>query len=699
MPSAGQRGARFGALILAALCLFTTVAPADDTRVRAALDWLAPRLTSEAWTRVPVVRANEAAKRSFTESMAAYVLSLFPEVKSLSGLRRLLDKRLTARVRRGHPVFAGWLLGAESLYFAEWSARAGRAHPALGALASRIADLQNAEGGWGHGSDVSMDIYPTTLMATTWWALLGLGAARRFGVEIEDGVIDRGVSLMRDVQTTSGGIPYGGRPYRRGVEAGRTAGAVLALAALGESEHPAAVRAADYLLSNLTSVRDGHASPAMHLAVGAHAVRLLGEVARDAYDRVVLTELRRVQRKDGSFNDLLGSSPDSFELMGSEETNRAYITALYAAALAAPRSRFLSLLHPVPVTSRSPAASPPAPEPTWTLECGSLVDVALDQSRGAALSSDGKVTFFDVSTGTRLGRVEVGDAGAIQFAAGTCLVWKPMRHDGAPRSLVAAETARSRCCLRAVEPGRVCWSQRLSHPIRFVSEFRGAIAVQPAGCLLILRPEDGEVRFELSLHAPLFSSRACALGPECLVYAGGVLVRALDRGGFERWRCRSRGKRGVNASPWLAVTAANDAVFAGRADGRLERLHPKTGKRLLRTELGSSIEQLIPAGAARLLAVTADGRLHCLESGELKPGWTADVTGGRAELRGPRIRVAGSLVWAGSVQARRLTAFELGSGRERLAFRRERSAVWDAVPGVLVTRESDGALAGFRIPD
>lgn len=64
------------------------------------------------------------------------------------------------------------------------------------------------------------------------------------------------------------------------------------------------------------------------------ACELLGGETRARYRDGVLARVRATQREDGSFGDLHPGSPDSMQLMSDERTDRAYRTALYAAALA-----------------------------------------------------------------------------------------------------------------------------------------------------------------------------------------------------------------------------------------------------------------------------------------------------------------------------------------------------------------------------
>ena len=148
-------------------------------------------------------------------------------------------------------------------------------------------ERQNLEGGWAHGEKdrPRPPWYPGTLIATTNLALLSLGAAERMKTPIVKELnyqqaVRSGLQLLRDVQGPHGGLPYGDRYYRSGYDAGRTAGTLLALAALRQTDINLFRQAATFVLRNIDMIPEGHAGPPLHVLLGDWLVircrRMLG---------------------------------------------------------------------------------------------------------------------------------------------------------------------------------------------------------------------------------------------------------------------------------------------------------------------------------------------------------------------------------------------------------------------------------------
>ncbi len=657
-----------------ALCVFATApgAPADTASVPApqkrdpvdaAVNWLLKTMASKDWQATEPGMANDQAKRDVAVLVTAWLLEMNADLAGQDAERLRLRGQADrlSQSPRGTAAFAfpNWLDGFATLYVLERSLREGKPHAALDRIARRFVERQNVEGGWGHGGGTYTKFYPSTLVATTNLALLALAAADRFQTpssrtaDFKEALAE-GLTLLTDVQAAHGGLPYGGRPYRKGYEAGRTAGMLLALAALRKTECDLFRRASGYALRNLDEVPYGHASPALHIALGALAFPILSDDAGQRYDRQVLAKVRQAQRPDGSFADVLRTSPDTILDLGhGKYFNEAYVAALYAAALSAHRSEIVRQfrvkaeplaqtepraqrepLAPVEPKSRAPLA------PIWTAKLADIVALAADGNLVAALGRGGALTFLDGDSGAVKGSLRVPirpsqvQVAQVAVRGGEALLMVPPA-DFQPQPLTSLREMLSRPKPPAGSSRLLCCSPDSDQPLwqadvpglprKWLVHEESAIVLTYGGEVLTLSLADGRIRHRFAAGQMLVNGDVLPLPQEryALATEGDLTVR--NHLGAPQWSEPTRAGLGLNPAAYGPLAASSAHVFAGRTDGALECRDQKTGQLQWRVNLPTAIYGLhVPASAPeRLLAVGWDGRVHGLVDG--KEVWRVDI--------------------------------------------------------------------------
>lgn len=647
-----------GALVPGALCAGAPCAGAfaaqDDAAERAAA-WLAHR----------AVEASDSPREDVAAVLLAFLQAAGVPGSARDGAAAGAADRHAVQVAMADSIlrsaYANWLTGFASLYLAEESLRTGEPHPAWPRVLDALSARQNVEGGFGHGGPQALaSFYPTTLVAATAWALLAHGLARLPGRGADAGApgLADALALLADVQAGSGAFPYGGRAYRKGPEAGRTAGVVAALAALGRRDHAAFGPAARYLQANWTAVPDGHASPAMHVLFGALAAQSLGEPAWRAFDERVLARVRAAQRPDGSFDDVVAGSPDSLGLIGGEAGERAYRTACYAAALALPRSRLGRALGAhaprdggVPVRGDAPPAGAGAVR--WARQ-GAVAD--------ALVAATGDVWLVDAAgllhrlaraDGRPLGKprraVPAALAGATRLAhagEGLFLVTLP----GAP----AAEGALAHEAENAPDVVTRVRAVRADGTVLPPVELHGSPVASGARgkdlCLLLrggaaVRVPAGGGEPRVLVRMPPAAVNACLLPLEgggllCAVESG---LTVFDASGAEAWHERTPRRRGMTPAAWTAACTPGGLIVAGATDGEVVAWSAEDGGRRWSIELGTAVRGLAPAGPASVLASCWDGSLRRIEAGA--EAWRASVARGREVTAAGGFAVDGDVAW------------------------------------------------------
>jgi hypothetical protein len=709
-------------VLLAALALVLAppLSARDDADASAlnALVWLEAELGGE--SAASPEQTNRESKRVVAAVVTAWLEELYqddPSHEAPPGLRERLARTVVSAVRLESftgEVFANWTQGFAAFAVFERGLRGGGERALEQRLADGFRDRQNAEGAWNHGLQTDAQFYPSTLIASTNLALITLGLARRRGVTVDAQAIDEALALLRDVQSPRGAFPYGGRPYRRGFEAGRTAGTVVALAALGRTGDAMFRRACEYLRDNVASIPDGHASPAMHVLLGALCCQILGGDLLASYRTTVVNRVLDVQREDGSFDDVVAGSPDSLQLNSDERTDRAYRTALYAAALAIPRSRIAELLAtPIALEPRSPATTPAAAyETVWMRTVEHPLALQLLPDRAATIDARGRLTVLARDTGEVMAEADLArelraPLEQVELAAaspGVLVAWVTPRTDEAlPHSLAevmarAAAQAPARVCGIALAPLRVAWTRELDGSLAQLVTSEGRVLLwQQNARAIAISAEDGREVAAIATPPVYVTTRLLPLGGDRVVLACEAQLELWDLGAAgsriePRWRVRQRARNLVPAA-WSALGTDGDRIAAGLTSGAVCWVDPATGVRSPEVALGhGEVAQLAALDADRLVALCGDGTVVGLARGAI--AWQA-LPPARESPAHPRLRVSGAHVlvdWPGGG----LTVLDGASGKALRTIATAAGALWSTDGGDLLLA-SASAVSLIRI--
>ncbi len=686
----------------------------DQTVIRG-IAWLRETVEGEEWSRPAGLLGNSGAKQRVVEAVLAYLLLLYPDLEGCDSLERRLDQSVSnlagARVLPlEYNHFANWVCGFSSLYLMERAVRGKADRAILENLARGMEDRQNAEGGWGHGSSLGLDFYPSTLVVTTYWALFALGGCREQGVAVDEEVLEDGLSLLRRVQAPSGGFPYGGPYYRKGIEAGRTSGVVLALTVLGEKDADLFRNAVRYLRRNIDSIPDGHASPAIHVLTGALAARVIGEETWKAYQSSVLDRIVDLQQGNGGFGDIVPSSPDSLEFMGGDLINEAYRTALYCAALSVPRSRLVARIlskgMPQPEPLHRTAASPQL-EAAWSgKRAGSADRVVVARERCGVLGQDGLLTWHAMKDGSIVGRSEVKIASTesqytrLALVGQRLLVWSQKEVDErVPRSIREYLTART----KESSGGNgllACYSLAGGDPLwqigtpGFISLLRGTkkgiYVLDPEGVLDLFSLEDGSCSASFPRQTVRVNKALAPLGENGVAISSESRLFAYGADGELRWKRRLRGKRGITPPAYTHLTTSGPWLYTGSSDGTVSCRTIDTGDLLWSLSLDSSVRMLSPLGDRQMAALTWDRSVHGIsDSG--KKIWTCDVGLGNEHPHPGNLRLDGRLLWVSVPARERLCTIDSATGAIVGEAPLPADASWDAGQGRAVVGGEKGA--------
>lgn len=687
-----------------------------DEAVRQSLAWLGDALNREEWLSSGNVKGNVAAKRRVVEATCAYLFLLYPELRGFERLRKRLDRIARTIANAGIPPieyghFANWVQGFSALYLLELAHRGGTDGLRLQALAAGMERRQNAEGGWGHGLSLGLDFYPSTLIAASYWALIALGGCRRLGVDVDDEVIEEAIDLLRGVQTESGGFPYGGPSYLKGVEAGRTSGVVFALAALDLREDALFENAARYVRRNLESIPYGHASPAMHILMGSMGARVIGEDAWKAYDEKVLARLWAAQTEDGSFQDIVEGSPDSLGIMADDLTNRAYITALYAAALAAPRSR-LAALYSADIRDEEPADVSPLPispslAPLWIAKVRGEGPVALFQDRCAAYIEPGFIQWFSSRNGESLDRFAMPSnwPGGLHAGMAPCedqlLLWNQEESNARlPQSIRDALTAlrdQGESMLVCFDRGNSqhLWQQCFQGSIAALSRGGdGVYLLIRSGAIRVHELSKGELLRSYPRQKVKVNVAIAPLTEGALAVASEANLYTLDASGEILWKGRNRGRRGITPPAFAALAARDALLYTGASDGTVCCREIESGRLVWSVKLSSAVRSLVLTRGKNLALLTWDRQIHGIEEG--RNSWVFDIGLGLESLERPELKYDGRFAWASDPATGRLVALDPESGKAQAILPVSAHAYWDAKDGRVVVSDKE-EIAYFEI--
>jgi Prenyltransferase and squalene oxidase repeat len=227
----------------AALCVPLPVAKADDAAADAAaareravgratergLSWLAGRydngLPPESEAPVAVVSLSGLAflEAGATPDHGRYGTALR---RCIDGIVDRADPKSGLIADKANPVGAMYGHGYATLFLAEAYAktRDDRLKETLARAVDLIGRAQNREGGWRYSPkpmDADVSVTACQLMALT--------AAKRVGLTVPDGVIERGVAFVKKCQNPDGGFNYMAGQGIGGSGLARSAAAVAAL--------------------------------------------------------------------------------------------------------------------------------------------------------------------------------------------------------------------------------------------------------------------------------------------------------------------------------------------------------------------------------------------------------------------------------------------------------------------------------------
>ncbi|MCE9634605.1 MAG: hypothetical protein K8T90_02780 [Planctomycetes bacterium] len=276
-----------------------------------------------------------------------------------------------------------WPTGQAALLFAEMDARGvhrDAARAGMRRCMTILGEARASNGGFGHGRQrpggtstgrptlpglpgglVVSGGYPETLIAATNVASIGLGAVAAVPGLPSVPDLEPTRRHYRDAQLRNGSFPYDTSQRSADLSktnAGRTAGALAAMAALAMPRDATWKRASDYVIAETDWMAEGHGSPCLNLMHAALAFRLVGDDARTAFRDRFGPALVASQREDGTLpcpcgKRAFGVTCDDPEATGLTlpafaEPQRVYETALNAMTLLLLEGKTLRSLDRVP---------------------------------------------------------------------------------------------------------------------------------------------------------------------------------------------------------------------------------------------------------------------------------------------------------------------------------------------------------------
>ncbi len=239
-----------------------------------------------------------------------------------------------------------WELSYGLMFLAEVArkTRRGDVKAKCAELVRRLEQNQEASGGWAHGPGGPNALGYVELEIMSNYALLGLGAARKLDLEVDEGRLEKALAWVEGTASADGGVGYSHRQGQKGFgDPGRTAGAIVAFAAVGQTRHPFVGRMVGYLERNLGRLPEGHVSPAMHLLAGGMAARLLGRLW-DPYFEAYRPHVMASRRPDGSFASTPTEESQSLRSNTDLTVGPCWTTATYVLILSLPRGKLPLLL-------------------------------------------------------------------------------------------------------------------------------------------------------------------------------------------------------------------------------------------------------------------------------------------------------------------------------------------------------------------
>lgn len=239
-----------------------------------------------------------------------------------------------------------WELGYGALFLAEVAKKTKRPDfkAKLEELVKRLEANQEASGGWAHGPGGPNSLGYLELEIMSNWVLMGLGGARRNGIALDKGKLEKAFSWIEATTSGNGGVGYSPREGQKGFgEAGRTSGAIAAFTLL-DQRSPFFQKMVDFFRGKMRALSEGHVSPCMHLVSGAIASYQLGPRDWQAYVETYRPWIYAARRVDGSFAPTPTKESQALRSNTDATVGDCWTTASYVLILSLPNEKVPVLL-------------------------------------------------------------------------------------------------------------------------------------------------------------------------------------------------------------------------------------------------------------------------------------------------------------------------------------------------------------------
>lgn len=187
----------------------------------------------------------------------------------------------------------------------------------LQTIATTLCKRQEASGGYAHGPGGPNGLGYVELNIMAGFVLSGLGLSQQAGCQIDDKVVDRLLTYLKE-SSSGGGVGYSTEPGQKGQgNIGRTAGAWLGALTLGKKKAKFVQQMRAYTERRIDAYLEGHASLMQHILLAGVASAALGKKAEKRYWKAMRRDLILARAPDGSLQPrpwheslLMGSNTD-----------------------------------------------------------------------------------------------------------------------------------------------------------------------------------------------------------------------------------------------------------------------------------------------------------------------------------------------------------------------------------------------------
>jgi hypothetical protein len=244
----------------------------------------------------------------------------------------------TGRVRgtQGNWNQENWKLAIGACFLCEAQAASpdSKVKSAIEYAVHKLERNQEPSGGWGHGPGGPNALGYVELEIVSNYAVAAMGMAKDLGVNVDKEKFEKAVKYIEDCTSDGGGTNYSTRPNQNGtMQAGRTGGAIFALAAAEKTNSPKYAAMLKNLDANLDEIPVGHASVAMHFIGGALGCVQNGKNSWAKYVNALFKKMLDASRPDGSFRSIVNPVEVKSTGDGDEDNGPYYNTGIYTLAL------------------------------------------------------------------------------------------------------------------------------------------------------------------------------------------------------------------------------------------------------------------------------------------------------------------------------------------------------------------------------